>query len=135
MEMYTKYEEQVAFFFDRCPTREQIRSLAKMYSVPQADIINILKMMGREIPEKTKAPIKSAGLEPVKMSKIPDCVNDTITKRISELEEDIKNYQDMVNRLEAEYTAHVNFLMGVPFEQGNLSHGSDNIVESPQPKG
>lgn len=60
-----------------------------------------------------------------------------------ELEDDIKNYQeairnyeDMVSRLEAEYTAHANYLLNCPFEQRDLSQcSSDNMIESPQPVG
>ena len=64
------------------------------------------------------------------MPKAPDCVIDTVMKRINELDKQIKDYEDMLNNLEAEYLAHVNFLLGYtmnsPFEQRDLSHGSDD---------
>lgn len=73
--------------------------------------------------------------------RIPDCVIITIEKRMHELENDIKNYQeaiknyqDMVNRLEGEYKAHADYLLNCPFEQQrNLSQDcSENKIESPQ---
>lgn len=60
------------------------------------------------------------------IQKTPDCVLETVMKRMDELEKDIKNHQDMVNKLEAEYAAHANFLLNYPFEQRNLSQGSDD---------
>ena len=135
MEMFTRYEEQVLFFFDQCPTREQIRSMVKMYKVPQKDIIAILKSAGREIPDKPKVPAKKEDPLDENQNKIPECVKITVKKRIDELTEDIKNYQDMLDRLTAELAAHVNYLEGRPFEQRNLSHGSVDTFESPQPKG
>lgn len=146
MDMYTQFEEQVLFFYDQCPTREQIRSLSKMYKVPQKDIVALLKQHGREIPEKLKAPVKE--IVPAK-EEIPESVKKTVIKRIDILREDIRdhqdkanyfqgladNYKDMVDTLKNELADHVNYLERGPFEQGNLSHGSDNMIESPQPKG
>ena len=144
----TEFETQILHFYDKCSTRQQIRSLASMYGVQESKIIDVLKQFGREIPEKkrgpkpkgTKADIviidEAAAPEPEKaiITKMPDCVYKTIEKRMAELETDIKNYQDMVNKLESEYTAHANYLMHCPFEQRNLSHScSDDKVESPQP--
>lgn len=144
----TEFETQILHFYDKCSTRQQIMSLASMYGVQESKIIDVLKKFGREIPEKKRGP-KPKGLkadvviideaaapEPEKaiITKMPDCVYKTIEKRMAELETDIKNYQDMVNKLEAEYTAHANYLMHCPFEQRNLSHScSDDKVESPQP--
>ena len=144
------FESQILYFYDKSPTRAQIRGLAGMYGVSEEKITDILKKNGREIPEKkrgpkpkgTKADVviidEAASNESEKniISKMPDCVYKTIEKRMFELEEDIKNYTDMVNKLEAEYTAHANYLMHCPFEQRNLSHScSDDKVESPQPLG
>lgn len=144
----TEFETQILHFYDKCSTRQQIRSLASMYGVQESKIIDVLKRFGREIPEKkrgpkpkgTKADVviidEAAAPEPEKaiITKMPDCVYKTIEKRMAELKTDIKNYQDMVNKLEAEYTAHANYLMHCPFEQRNLSHScSDDKVESPQP--
>ena len=148
----TEFESQILYFFDKSPTRAQIRSLASMYGVKEENIIDILKQHGREIPEKKRGPkpkakgtnadvviIDEAAVpEPPDgvVTKMPDCVYKTIVKRMDELETDIKNYTDMVNRLEAEYAAHANYLMHCPFEQRNLSHScSDDKVESPQPLG
>lgn len=67
--------------------------------------------------------------EPIKQA--PDCVIETVEKRMAELERQIRDYTDMVRQLEAEYAAHAQFLCS--FGAGNLSHkGSDDIVESPQ---
>lgn len=143
----TEFETQILHFYDKCSTRQQIMSLASMYGVQESKIIDVLRKFGREIPEKKRGP-KPKGLkadvviideaaapEPESIiTKMPDCVYKTIEKRMAELETDIKNYQDMVNKLEAEYTAHANYLMHCPFEQRNLSHScSDDKVESPQP--
>ena len=154
------FENQVLEFFDKCPTRQQIRSLAMMYAVPESKIIEILERNDRECPTKKRGPKpKAKGLkadiviideaaapEPKKetITKMPDCVAKTIEKRMHELESDIKNYQntirnyqDMIHKLEAEYTAHADYLLHGPLvEQGNLSHScSDNMIESPQPIG
>ena len=145
-----EFESQILYFYDKSPTRAQIRSLASMYGVKEDNIIDILKQHGREIPEKKRGPKpkkeQSNSNQQVKSEisnsnsdlilQMPDCVYKTIEKRMAELETDIKNYQDMVNKLESEYTAHANYLMHCPFEQRNLSHScSDDKVESPQPLG
>jgi ssDNA-binding Zn-finger/Zn-ribbon topoisomerase 1 len=143
----TEFESQILYFFDKSPTRAQIRSLASMYGVKEDNIIDILKQYGREIPEKKRGPKPKVKTEHPKAEereliiKMPDCVANTIEKRMHELEADIKNYQeainnyqDMVNRLEAEYKAHADYLLNCPFEQRNLSQScSDNMIESPQP--
>ena len=90
--------------------------------------------------EQVKSEISNSNPQ---ITKMPDCVAKTIEKRMHELEADIKNYQqailnyqDMVSRLESEYTAHANYLLTCPFEQRDLSHSSsDNMIESPQPTG
>ena len=68
----------------------------------------------------------------VPINKAPDCVIETVEKRLDELETQIKEYTDMVRQLEAEYAAHAQFLCS--FGAGNLSQnkGSDDKVESPQ---
>ena len=143
----TEFESQILYFFDKSPTRAQIRSLASMYGVSENSILDILEKYGREIPEKKRGPKPKVKTEQPKAEereliiKMPDCVANTIEKRMHELEADIKNYQeainnykDMVNRLEAEYKAHADYLLNCPFEQRNLSQScSDNMVESPQP--
>lgn len=138
----SEFEKQILDFFDKCPTRDQIRSLSLMYAVPEATIIGLLERSGREIPAKKRGPkpkiskecekeLRTSIEEPV--LQIPTCVMETIEKRMHELETDIKNHQDMVRILEAEYKAHANFLLQSPFEQRNLSHScSDDKVESPQ---
>lgn len=146
----TDFETQILHFYDKCSSRQQIRSLASMYGVQESKIIDVLKHYGREIPEKKRGPKpkteQSNSNQQVKseisnsnadlVMQMPDCVYKTIEKRMAELEEDIKNYTDMVNRLESEYKAHANYLMHCPFEQRNLSHScSDDKVESPQPLG
>lgn len=142
----TEFESQILYFFDKSPTRTQIRSLASMYGVPEDKVIAILKQFGREIPEKKRGPRPKAKTEQPKAEereliiKMPDCVANTIEKRMHELEADIKNYQtaisnyqDMVHQLEAEYKAHADYLLNCPFEQRNLSQScSDDKVESPQ---
>ena len=145
------FESQILYFYDKSSTRAQIRGLAGMYGVSEDKIIDVLKKNGREIPEKKRGPKpKAKGTnadvviideatapesknndEPV--LQIPTCVMETIEKRMHELETDIKNHQDMVRILEAEYKAHANFLLQSPFEQRNLSHScSDDKIESPQ---
>ena len=145
----TEFESQILYFFDKSPTSAQIRSLASMYGVSENKIIDILRQHGREIPEKKRGPKPKVKTEQPKAEereliiKMPDCVANTIEKRMHELEADIKNYQeainnykDMVNRLEAEYKAHADYLLNCPFEQRDLSqNGSVDTVESPQPVG
>ena len=143
------FESQILYFYDKSPTRAQIRGLAGMYGVSEEKITDILKKNGREIPEKKRGPkLKGTKADVVIIDEatapesknndepvlqIPSCVMETIEKRMHELETDIKNHQDMVRILEAEYKAHANFLLQSPFEQRNLSHScSDDKVESPQ---
>lgn len=52
----TEFESQILYFYDKSPTRAQIRSLASMYGVKEDNIIDILKQHGREIPEKKRGP-------------------------------------------------------------------------------
>lgn len=150
------FDSQILYFYDKSPTKAQIRGLAGMYGVSEDKIIDVLNKNGREIPEKQtrKAKCRPSQAENVKnesqisnenvksenkilngepVFQIPTCVMETIEKRMHELETDIKNHQDMVRILEAEYKAHANFLLQSPFEQRNLSHScSDDKVESPQ---
>lgn len=67
--------------------------------------------------------------------KAPDCVYQTIIKRMSELDKEIRDYEDMLVKLRAEYTAHANFILKSPFGQPNLSQSPVNNEKSPQPSG
>lgn len=67
------------------------------------------------------------------IDRAPDCVYQTISRRMDELTKEIAEYEDELRALQAEYIAHANFLLGSPFEQRNLSHSSENREESPQP--
>lgn len=73
--------------------------------------------------------------KPERIERVPDCVMETVIRRMDELDGQIRDYKDMLSRLEAEYIAHANFIKYGPFEQRNLSHGSENMIESPQPHG
>lgn len=67
--------------------------------------------------------------EPI--DKAPDCVIQTVEKRMAELEQQIREYTDLVRQLEAEYSAHAQFMCS--FGAGNLSQeSSDNMIKSPQ---
>ena len=106
-----------------------------MNGVQESKIIDVLKQFGREIPEKKRGPkpkgtkadvviIDEAAVPESKNNdepvlQIPSCVMETIEKRLHELETDIKNHQDMVRILEAEYKAHANFF----YCKGLLSKG------------
>lgn len=162
IETEMEIERQILELFDACPTKQQLIGLSRMYSIPIEDLKKMLKKNGREIPDGRKGPrnknqsakvILMAADTPEEaerkaqtenITKMPDCVAKTIEKRMHELESDIKNYQntirnyqDMIHKLEAEYTAHADYLLNGPLvEQGNLSHScSDNMIESPQPTG
>lgn len=157
IETQMEIERQILELFDACPTRQQMRGLANMYGISMKNLTDFLKKQGREIPygsrgpkhQKTNVIVMAADTDEEiqrkaeAIIKMPDCVQKTIEKRMHELEDDIKNYQeaiqnyqDMIKMLEAEYTAHANYLMNCPFEQRNLSHScSDNMIESPQPIG
>ncbi len=152
-------ERQILELFDACPTRQQMTGLANMYNISMKNLTAFLKKQGREIPPGSRGPEPKKQPQKVivmaadtaeetqrkadLITKMPDCVAKTIEKRMHELENDIKNYQeairnyeDMVSRLEAEYTAHANYLLNCPFEQRDLSQcSSDNMIESPQPVG
>lgn len=69
------------------------------------------------------------------IKKAPDCVCQTIIKRMEQLNEEILDCEELLSRLKAEYTAHANFIMNGPFEHRNLSQSSANKIESPQPYG
>lgn len=69
------------------------------------------------------------------ISKAPDCVCQTIIKRMEQLNGEISDCEELLSRLKAEYTAHANFIMNGPFEHRNLSQSSENMIESPQPFG
>jgi len=66
------------------------------------------------------------------IERAPDCVYQTISKRMDELSKEIAEYTDILGKLHAEYIAHANFLFGGPFER-DLSHSSDDSEQSPQP--
>jgi len=72
---------------------------------------------------------------PEEMFKAPDCVCQTIIKRMEQLNVEISDCKEMLYKLEAEYSAHANFIMNGPFEHRNLSQSSDNMIKSPQPLG
>lgn len=69
------------------------------------------------------------------INKAPDCVCQTIIKRMEQLNEEILDCEELLSRLKAEYTAHANFIMNGPFEHRDLSQSSANKIESPQPYG
>lgn len=70
-------------------------------------------------------------MEEIDITQAPDCVLHTVEKRLNELEHQIRDYEDILRQLEAEYAAHARFLCS--FGAGNLSQeGSDNMFESPQ---
>lgn len=69
------------------------------------------------------------------IKKAPDCVCQTIIKRMEQLNEEISDCEELLSRLKAEYTAHANFIMNGPFEHKNLSQSSENMIKSPQPFG
>lgn len=69
------------------------------------------------------------------IKKAPDCVCQTIIKRMEQLNEEISDCEELLSRLKAEYTAHANFIMNGPFEHMDLSQSSENMIESPQPYG
>lgn len=75
------------------------------------------------------------GEVPEVIAKAPDCVCQTIIRRMEELNNEISDCKELLNKLESEYTAHANFIMNGPFERRDLSHCSDNTIESPQPSG
>lgn len=67
------------------------------------------------------------------IERAPDCVYQTISRRMDELSKEIAEYTDILTQLHAEYVAHANFLLGGPFER-DLSHSSsDDSEKSPQP--
>lgn len=57
--------------------------------------------------------------------KAPDCVYQTIMRRMDELNKEITEYEDILRKLKGEYKAHANFMLGSPFGR-DLSHSSDN---------
>lgn len=75
------------------------------------------------------------GDDPEEALKAPDCVCQTIIKRMEELNEEISDCERLLNTLKSEYIAHANFIKNGPFERRNLSRGSENTIESPQPSG
>ena len=73
-------------------------------------------------------------LQPDKIDKAPDCVMETLFQKLNNIDKEIKYHEECLKALNAQYTAHVNFMKS--FGAGNLSHdGSDNMIESPQPIG
>ena len=73
--------------------------------------------------------------QPEDLKKAPDCVCKTIIKRMEELNQEISDCEELLSKLKSEYTAHANFIMNGPFEHRDLSHSSENTIESPQPHG
>ena len=69
------------------------------------------------------------------INKAPDCVCQTIIKRMEQLNKEISDCEERLSRLKAEYTAHANIIMNGPFEHRNLSQSSVNMIERPQPSG
>lgn len=59
--------------------------------------------------------------------KAPDCVYQTIVRRMDELNKEITEYEDILRKLKGEYTAHANFILNGPFGR-DLSQSSDNKV-------
>jgi len=58
--------------------------------------------------------------------KAPDCVFDTIVKRMEELNKEIDEYESILIKLKGEYAAHANFILKGPFGQRDLSQSSEN---------
>ena len=67
------------------------------------------------------------------IERAPDCVYQTISRRMDELSREIAEYEDVLRALQAEYIAHANFLLGGPFERDLSQSSSEDIETSPQP--
>lgn len=65
---------------------------------------------------------------------IPDWLQNTITKQMDEIDEEIRHHEEAIKELNALYVAHANFLQKYsPFEQRNLSHKcSVDMITSPE---
>lgn len=67
---------------------------------------------------------------PEEKFKAPDCVCQTIIKRMEQLNDEISDCKELLYKLEAEYTAHASFIMNGPFEYRNLSQSSENMIKA-----
>lgn len=76
--------------------------------------------------------IKSPEKEPGQF--IPDWLQNTITKQMDEIDEEIRHHEEAIKELNAVYVAHANFLQKYsPFEQRNLSQKcSVDMITSPE---
>lgn len=64
---------------------------------------------------------------------IPDYLQRTISEKLDQIENEIRQHEDAITELNKAYMAHVNFLLRYkPFETGNLSQDvSVDIAPSP----
>ena len=68
-----------------------------------------------------------AGILPFSQEmKAPDCVFETIVKRMDELNKEINEYESILTKLKGEYKAHANFILNGPFGRRDLSQSSEN---------
>lgn len=65
---------------------------------------------------------------------IPDWLQNTISKQMDEIDEEIRHHEEAIKELNALYVAHANFLQKYsPFEQRNLSQKcSVDMITSPE---
>lgn len=76
--------------------------------------------------------IKSPEVKPSQF--IPDWLQNTITKQMDEIDEEIRHHEEAIRELNALYVAHANFLQKYsPFEQRDLSQKcSVDMITSPE---
>lgn len=152
-----EFEKSICELFDNCPSAYQIKAIAGMYSIDVGEVRDILKKNGRELPKsgRPKGSIKAAEekkdvpqeTEPQKAADdkeqrsliIPDAVKNLVFSRIDELDANLTDINERIEKLEkaktnviAEFKVLADFIQE-PFGAGNLSQeSSDNMIESPQ---
>lgn len=134
------YEKTICELYDNCPSRYQIKAVAKMYNIDPEEVERILKDNGRELPkpgrkaklttkksdpkedpfENEKASVDAAleESENKNMQKnIPEAVKNCVSKRVDDIDQLIADYEskiaeleDYINKLSQEYKVLADFI-------------------------
>ena len=134
------YEKTICELYDNCPSRYQIKAVAKMYNIDPEEVERILKDNGRELPkpgrkaklttkksdpkedlfENEKASVDAALEEQANnifQKNIPEAVKNCVSKRVDDIDQMIADYEqkiaeleDYINKLSQEYKVLADFI-------------------------
>lgn len=133
------YEKTICELYDNCPSRYQIKSVAKMYNIDPEEVERILTDNGRELPKPGRKKLSTTKSDPhedpvedkkssndaaleeqannIFQKNIPEAVKNCVSKRVDDIDQLIADYEqkiaeleDYINKLSQEYKVLADFI-------------------------